>query len=253
MSLRNSNPIPRQSRSQKSLNPKLDRRLLNYTAAAGAAAVGVLALAQSSDAEIVFTPTHQMIPMKGTLALDLNGDGITDFTFHHIVASCGMAAECSQFTEQFLGINGNTALNGAWMGTRWASALPPGKTVGPGEKFASFGSMEQCYTQAGGIPSLTGPWVNVQNKYLGLAFTIDGETHYGWARLSVTIKPGACRPATIFLTGYAYETVAGAPITTGKRSGTPEVGEVTRPQPTLGLLAQGCLGIDVWRRDDDPD
>ncbi len=255
MSVSNSaNRISHKNRIPILLSHGLDRKLFAYAAAATAASAGIMALAQPSQAEVIFTPTHQMVPMRGTLALDLNGDGTTDFTFHNIIGSCGLAAgfpECSQYTFQGLDADGNSALNGVLIGTRWASALPAGKKVGPGGKFTAIGSMEQCHTIFGQTAYGSGPWLNMQNRYLGLAFTIAGQTHYGWARLTVTVKPGTCRPTTAVLTGYAYETVPGKPIATGQRSGTAaEVSAVEGPQATLGMLAQGSVGLDAWRRDE---
>jgi len=247
--------IPMKRRSPASLNSKLDRKLFAYAVAASAAGAGILALAQPSQAEIVFTPTHKMIPQRQTLALDLNGDGITDFTFRNLLSSCGLPGkppECSNFTSQRVSVYGATALNGAWaFGTRAASALPPGKKVGPGVKFAHSGLMESCATGNGVSLGSYGPWVNVKNRYLGLAFNIAGQIHYGWARLTITVTPGKCRPATAVLTGYAYETVANTPITTGKRSGVAAVSAVEPPRATLGMLAQGSVGLEAWRRDDD--
>jgi hypothetical protein len=62
---------------------------------------------------------------------------------------------------------------------------------------------------------------------LGLRFTIVGETHYGWARLSTV--------SGIFLNGYAYETIPNKPIIAGKTHGKDEA--------TLGRLAQGASGV----------
>jgi hypothetical protein len=50
-----------------------------YAVAAG---VGMLALAQPSEAKIVYTPANAQIGgTVGKLNLDLNNDGITDFEF----------------------------------------------------------------------------------------------------------------------------------------------------------------------------
>jgi hypothetical protein len=61
------------------LNHKLDHKLLGYASAASAAGVGILALAQSAQAKIIYVPTQQTIPPRGSVALDLNNDGVTDF------------------------------------------------------------------------------------------------------------------------------------------------------------------------------
>ncbi len=68
------------------LSPKLDRRLLGYAAAASAAGVGMMVLAPSSLAEVVYTPANQTV--NGSLAIDLNNDGITDFTLNFGEGSC---------------------------------------------------------------------------------------------------------------------------------------------------------------------
>src|SRR5271170_300673 len=61
------------------LSDELDRHLLAYVAAATAAGVGALALAQPAEAKIVYTPAHKMVQVNHALPLDLNYDGIDDF------------------------------------------------------------------------------------------------------------------------------------------------------------------------------
>jgi hypothetical protein len=66
-----------------------------------------------------------------------------------------------------------------------------------------------------------GPWVDVTRRYLGLKFSIGGQTHYGWARLNVVTFTGLFKSGGTYavLTGYAYETVPNTPIVTGKTKG----------------------------------
>jgi hypothetical protein len=247
----------KKNRLPASLSHKIDQRLLAYAAAASAAGASMLAMVQPSQAEIVFTPTHKMVPMGGRLALDLNNDGITDFTLYNNLSSCHLPSvpgapppECSQYTRQMLVLQGNTSQAGVWAGKGgFASVLVAGAKIGSGAPFAQFASMERCSTQQGEDHYTSGPWINVQNRYLGLAFTISGQVHYGWARLSVTIKAGTCRPAIVVLTGYAYETEPGKSIPAGKRSDAAEQSSTEQPQGTLGMLAQGNVGLDIWRRD----
>jgi hypothetical protein len=79
-----------------------------------------------------------------------------------------------------------------------------------------------------------GSWENggkgVKARYLGLMFHIKGKIHYGWARLSFPNPQGAT------LTGYAYETIAGKPIVTGRTTMVEDDGV---PALTLGGLALG--------------
>jgi hypothetical protein len=98
-----------------------------------------------------------------------------------------------------------------------------------------------------------GPWKNSVNRFLGLKFLINGEIHYGWARLTVLADKNR-ELVSAKLTGYAYETVANRPIVAGQTSGTVEGASVTptpieHPQVQLGLLALGSGGLDAWRRE----
>ena len=71
------NHNPSQKRTASHLGANLDKNLMSYAVAAGAAGVGLLALAQPAEAKIVFTPAHKSIGVS-TL-IDLNHDGINDF------------------------------------------------------------------------------------------------------------------------------------------------------------------------------
>lgn len=86
----------------------------------------------------------------------------------------------------------------------------------------------------------TGHWrPGMKDRYLGLTFYLNGEKHYGWARLSI---PPPHHPPQIgaVLTGYAYETIPNKTIIAGKTEGPDVV--TTQPDTaptTLGGLALG--------------
>lgn len=246
-------PKSPKNRAAISLNHALDCKLFVYATAAGAAGVSLLALAPASQAEIVFTPANQLITTHNTLSLDLNNDGMTDFTLRDILEVCietsggaRRTPECSEFTFQNLYARGNGS-NAVAMGATFASALPVRAKIGPEDKFGNDVSLEFCTTQNGTFQQDGGPWLNVKNLYLGLQFAIDGQIHYGWARLTVSTNKTTCVTKAL-LTGYAYETEPNTPITTGELSGTDEVGAVERPEATLGALALGSMGVEAWRR-----
>jgi hypothetical protein len=128
--------------------------------------------------------------------------------------------------------------------------MPASQPVGIGRRFAG-NLLASLFTFIGTEFQFGGQWANVKNRYLGLKFHIDGQTHYGWARLSV----GGKQPLAALLTGYAYETTANAPITTGKTSGTDsaslaptDFGTDASPA-TLGTLALGAPALSIWRRE----
>jgi hypothetical protein len=82
---------------------------------------------------------------------------------------------------------------------------------------------------------------------------INGEVHFGWARLTVTCGG----PAVVAkLSGYAYETVANKAIIAGETKGDEEAiakpeasvnGDAYKAAP-LGLLAMGAQSLSTWRR-----
>ena len=66
-------------------------------------------------------------------------------------------------------------------------------------------------------PHSYGDWVATTNRYLGLEFQINGETHYGWAELSTNGETGV---DTLY--GFAYETIPFKGILTGQTMDLPE-------------------------------
>jgi hypothetical protein len=236
------------SRSRKPANfPKsVNHGLDKYALAATAAGVGILALAQSAEAKIVYTAAHRHIGKNAHYALDLNHDGITDVTF---VNSYG----CNQ-DYCFDVLNGNAAAGNGVEGKRgflsipFAYALKRGAPIGPGQPFSG---QLMASTNVGTL----GQWVNIDNGYLGLKFTIKGKIHYGWARLTSHLTSGVIKAV---LTGYAYETIANKSIKAGQIKGVDDSSvdttnaSLTAPAPdpaTLALLAAGAPGLSVWRRE----
>lgn len=242
----------RNSGAQAQVSPATEKRLFNYAALAGAAGVGVLALAAPSEAEIVYTPTHQRIAAHTLFQLDLNGDGINDFAFS-LRSSPGRANVGTFSTRSGAAIVIYPAVktNQIWGAPGYASALPPGVTLSSKGKFGSNEVMGSVSALDGGLPRYRGPWApqgGVKNRYMGFKFAIGGQIHYGWARFSVLFRLPKHGGVAAFLTGYAYETEVNKSIITGKTQGA-DAAE-SRPQPaSLGRLAQGAAGLVAWRRD----
>jgi len=240
---------PQPPRTPSRLSESVHHQLNMYALAASAAGVAVLALAQPAEAKIVYTRIHQVIGTKGHYDLDLNHDGTTDFvllqtgnpTWNGTRASNTLIAEplaanvvegCKYAKYYFGGGNG------------LASALNAGARIGSGAPFRkkNVNRMMAATWQndCNGGPS--GLWLDVTNRYLGLKFQIHGKTHYAWARMTVQLRSNFLLNAT--LTGYAYETIPGKPIITGKTKG-PDV--ITVQPASLGRLAQGSAGLAAWR------
>ncbi|HEY1658223.1 MAG TPA: hypothetical protein VGG14_07745 [Candidatus Sulfotelmatobacter sp.] len=243
------------NRAPISLDNKLEQKIFSYAAAAGAAGVTVMALAQPGQAEVVFTPTHQVIAANQTYALDLNHDGITDFIFRNNYfgganranRQGGVFPTGGSYT--YGGIKASPVTpNRVLVNERQvAPDLKVGHRVGPlADWDPKEGLMWGCDASEGSPFATFGSWKDVTSRYLGLEFVIDGQIHFGWARLSVTATN--CT-VTATLTGYAYETIPNKPIATGETSGAVEGEVAERPHAMLGALAIGSPALAVWRRD----
>ncbi len=221
-------------RTVSTLSESTHRRLNAYALAATAAGVGMLALVPPSEAKIVYTPTHRIIKEGRSYKLDLNHDGVIDFTLVDFACkSCGGGAVLSALPAAGNGASGF----GTTQGTGWASALKRGAVIGtrryfPGKNMAWVGTTGDGATVSGGS------WVNVKNRYLGLKFKINGKTHYGWARLNVLIQNLSI---TATLTGYAYETNARKPIRAGQTKGPDDL-TVGSAKPLSYIPGAGSLG-----------
>ena len=237
-------------RTMIGLQPKTERAVLSYAAAASVAGVGVLTLAQPSEAKVVYTPTHQILNASSILNIDINNDGITDFMLHNQRYSFSTGPLASYGA---LIVSGSVRVVGK---QQHASAFPANVQIGPGNQF-TVGSLvpelEFCSLQRTGTIVDKGYWTNAKNKYLALKFQLNGQSHFGWLRLS--LEQTECK-ITAVLTGYAYETVVNKPIITGKTKGPEELTELIGPNspamaPSLGLLAQGANGLAIWRREEE--
>jgi hypothetical protein len=213
-----------------------------------------VALAQSADAEVVYTPVHQVINRHEGFAIDLNHDGIVDFRIHNLfrVVTEGGFPYIQNFALLVSPADGVQIGKGFQL----AAALSSGAKIGPIEPARAFAILAEQLRTSGYGTYYSGSWLNVSNRYLGLAFHIDGETHYGWARLSVRWNHKWAISANV--AGYAYETEPNKPIIAGDEgngtaaASSPASRMLTEPEAdaaaaTLGALALGADGIAVWR------
>ena len=176
------------------------------------------------------------------MPIDLNHDGINDFVLSiynfipsirrmRVVGSAQNGVLCS-------GSSGYPPL-----------ALKAGYRIGSREIYGTFDRRGAPAVNVVGIKSQTyvgGPFANAGDRFLGLQFKVDGETHYGWALLRVgagLVGEHATINATLL--GYAYNTVAGQAIGAGQGTSQGEKSEAIPEAGTLGILA---LGWPAWRR-----
>ena len=233
------------SRSVASLTSKLDKTLLAYTAAAGAAGVGVLALAQPVEAKVIFTPASILVPQHGgPVYLDLNGDGINDFQFSNAYAGPVDLGNHTSALSVAPVQSANRVVTASSKNRICAAALPKGSKIGLPSPFQQGKSYLPMAVFQGGYTNHTsfGPWLHTKKAFVGFKFTIAGTTHFGWARVNVQGF------SSVTITGYAYETIANKPIVTGNSTAS----DLASAQPaTLGRLALGAAGLVAWRRERD--
>jgi len=248
----------------------LEARLLAYTGAAAAAGVSVLALCGPVDAKVVYIPANQDIWANGGF-LDLNNDGTVDFQLNRRTYTFHTEQVAGGGSSWFFTPVGNNAMRGK--GT--ASALPSSVLLGPDRLDFNTESQRAGFIAAGfagkyltqlqrTFYSTRGPFANNGDRYLGCQFLIQGEIHYGWARLNIAVHAKNGVRITGTLTGYAYETIPNTPIFTGREFGDelgddhsdaqsdsqPAVEQHTAKESTagtLGHLAVGAPGLGAWR------
>jgi hypothetical protein len=237
------------------LSESVQQHFSMHALAALVGVLSVLALAQPSEARIVYTPANVQIFPNKRYKLALKNDGVTDFTISTVdkimfgcpgggvgeTSASGNGVEVSPESSDF--------------------ALPLNKRnqIGPGQSFYGGRKGMVAFMDYGKhcmYERAIGPWRDLSNRYLGLMFQINGKTYYGWAQVNVGVDTAALR-------GYAYETIPGKSIKAGQKKET--AGESVEekfgatafltnpipesPQPaSLGMLALGAQGMPLWRR-----
>jgi hypothetical protein len=249
-------------RAASNVSESAQQHLSTYAPAAVVAVLILLALTEPSEARIVYTPTN--VQVDNPYNLDLNHDGITDFTLQQNHTQRG--GFCGESLWDSL-VETPAQGNSVAVASGFPAALRQGVEIGPGRTFGSNPDMETVeriyflfYHHCLKGERMFGPWLNVSNRYLGLEFQIKGKTHYGWARLSVQVGYVYINAT---LTGYAYETIPNKSIIAGQTKGAADEWDEesfvpsaslsspisNTPQPTsFGMFALGAQIVPLWRR-----
>jgi len=222
--------MKRASRKPSNISESLHQRLNSYALAAG---TGILALAPPLQARIVYTPANDSIRTESPIGIDLNHDGLIDFTF---VASWG---GCGSSQENWVSVQPVGKTNAMYGYGKKAVALPAGHRIGPSHHVKDHFDQSNRLMCGAWSNGHSGSWCGVRGDYVGLAFSIHKRTHYGWARLRVDPYGQTGR-----ITGYAYETIPNKSIIAGKTHGKDVV---TLQDASLGHLARGASAIPAWR------
>ena len=253
------------SSTAKTISQNLNRNVSVYATVAAAAGVGVLALAQPANAEVVITKKTIPIPItpegQTLVPISLSNNGVNDFSFSLYSFAYHSAFRSLRIRD----LEGGAVVAHTSAGhVPSALALVRGAKIGPSAHFSSGKSaaIEDShanfgYTNSGKFfysKDIFGKWGNnPKDRYLGVRFLISGQTHYGWIRLTVTTA--AHEPISATITAYAYETVANKRILAGESGASTSAATVENKmeqpaQASLGMLALGTNGLALWRREE---
>jgi hypothetical protein len=234
---------------ETTLPQTIDHRAKLYSLAAAAAGVSLLVLAQPAEATVVITVKNIPVPVLSHVSIDLNHDGVSDFSFYLNTEFVGRSTSANLRVTPLGG--------GAVVGkspSNYASALLRGANIGPSAHFLNGARIEYSKRYGSGSHYLKGKWGGDQpNRFLGVKFLISGTTHYGWVRLTVGTKPNGPGPFSATITEYGYETIANKRLGAGLAGAESTDAQATadRPgPPSLGMLALGADGLALWRREE---
>jgi hypothetical protein len=181
--------------------------------------MSMLVCAPTAAAEVVYTPANVTFSGNGSIKLDLNHDGITDFVLRSVsqVAACGNRHGLIGSTK----ITPTTGDGVEVSHLDFAAVLASGIPIDASATFYNARTrVMQFFICSSGSRHVAG--------YLGLEFQINGQTHYGWAQVKIDayymfhmgIKVLTGMRTTLF--DFAYETIPGQAIKTGQTSGNVE-------------------------------
>jgi hypothetical protein len=245
-------PESRDKQSEVLLSSSLEKKLIGYAAAASAAGVGMLACSLPVEGKVVSTVNWIQIVPGSMMTIDLNNDGLADFQFSNQTKHSTYGYR-RYGTLKILPAGQSNAI---WGAGGSASALGSGVTIGSGGKFqpshqfmgrAIYRISRSAYY---GNYRSSGAWKQTSRNYLGFKFTVNGEVHYGWARVNAAATNVGMYAA---VSEYAYETIPNKSIRTGQTGGTEKNRHKRRASSTslkspapaggLGNLATGVASL----------
>ena len=229
----------------------LFRKLASYSGLVTAA----LLSSEAAQSQILYTDVDPDLTTNnpGMAQLDLNNDGINDFQFNLI------HLPSSSMQIRVVGLSSNSITRdlinhpGSWQGYAYADTLPAGTFISINDVFFPQEIMASHYSF-----NDYGNWSDAFNQLMGLKVVKDGETFYGWARLSV---PALCNNMTIH--EYAIDTIAGEAVKAGDKCGNFAAlvnTQITTPDPA-GFCAGGSNELSTdsiggytyqWLQDGNP-
>ena len=116
-------------RVSSAVSAHLEKHLKSYALMAAAAGAGLLGSATDANAQIIYTPTKITL-LNGTVNIDLNNDGITDFTL------VDQEKKFNLYSNRMLGVKG-AAGNAVVKSNGGAKAMASSSIISSGRVFQS--------------------------------------------------------------------------------------------------------------------
>lgn len=221
------------------LSEKLTKRLKAYSLTAGAMAAGIT----GADAQILYTDVEPDAVADGvdSVFLDLNADGIDDFKFYFVG---GTLASVFNVYRGFASARNGNGIAGTYSssgGYYYPYGINAGDTVNADLTFqtATFQTLGWDYFYYTNTSTAVYSYGQIRwgsgDTYLGLRLEVEGNTHYGWARIELANDD--VNGGRIILKDYALELTPGLGI---------PAGDTAYPAPPAGMLEQSQLGYNMF-------
>lgn len=221
------------------LSEKLTKRLKAYSLTAGAMAAGIA----GADAQILYTDVEPDAVADGvdSVFLDLNADGIDDFKFY--VVNGTLASVFNVYRAFGSARNGN-GIVGTFSSSNsyfYPYGVNQGDTINSDLTFqtATFQTLGWDYFYYTNTATAVYTYGQIRwgggDTYLGLRLEVDGNTHYGWARIE--LANDSVNGGVFILKDYALELTPDLGI---------PAGDTEYPAPPAGMLEQSQLGYNMF-------
>jgi hypothetical protein len=171
---------------------------------------------QFANAQIVYTDINPDITSASAYSLDLNNDGITDFSI--VASNVNNANGYSSYVAAY-GLNGNGVARSSPNST-YAKNFNGGTAIEASAVWASQSSLKTKYNYCqpfGGCSSGGSGSFGGGDGFLGLRLIANGQTYYGWARFKKVAVSN--NNASFMIREYAYDSTPNHSIVAGVTSG----------------------------------
>ncbi|MEX2381787.1 MAG: hypothetical protein WD490_05360 [Opitutales bacterium] len=215
-----------------------------------ASSIASLLTAVGANADVVtsedFIQLTGLDPVGTSVPWDVNGDEVVDFqldranwvqeSFHDF------ALNSAEGGRGIVAPDENPRIQNLGSGFLVGPSLASGTMATAGAESLMRLLLIYGGTQQGSAEGIGGVgFTDGEPGYMGFAFDIGGDTHYGWARLILTPGPIDSGTTGLFIDGWAYESDPDTAIST-------PIPEPATVATGLGMLALGAVGVRTWRK-----